>query len=123
MSEIVTEKVQVNTTGSAGSATGSANSKALHGFLLDVFLDYHADAPATTDVTLEYDDNNDDILVVSNNKTDGRYAPVKNNCDVAGAAISGVYANYPLNGPLTVSLAQCDELTPALTAWIRYLKP
>ena len=37
MSEIVTEKVEISTSGSAGSATGSEKTGPLHGFLLDVY--------------------------------------------------------------------------------------
>jgi len=124
MSEIRMETLTVTTTGSAGSATGSATSPMLVGFLLDVYLDFHASAPATTDTTIAYDEPDfGNVLVVTNSATDALYAPRKNTCDSAAAAISGNYALYPLNGGLTVSLAQCDALSGAVVAKIRYLTP
>ena len=44
MSEIATERISISTTGEAGSATGSATSIPITGFLLDVFIDYDAAA-------------------------------------------------------------------------------
>lgn len=120
---IVTETIAVTTTGADGAATGSTASGALYGFLLDVYLDYHASAPATTDVTLAYTSPaNGNILVVTNNATDGLYAPRKQACDAAGAAITGGYDCYPLNGTVTVSVAQANALTGAVTARVRYYK-
>lgn len=122
MSQIAQETVLVTTTGSAASATGSGTSAALTGFLLDIFLDYHASAPATTDVTIAYDEpDNGNITVYSNSATDVLLMPRKNAVDVAGAAISGVYDLYPLNGRVTVSVAGSDALTNCVTARIRYL--
>ena len=121
---IETETIAVTTTGADGSASGSqASAGSLYGFLLDVYLDYHASAPATTDVTLAYTSPaNGNILVVTNNATDGLYAPRKQTCDAAGAAITGNYDLFPLNGTLTLSVAQANALTGAVTARVRYLK-
>lgn len=122
MSQIAQETVTVTTTGSAANATGSGTSTALTGFLLDIFLDYHASAPATTDVTIAYDEpDNGNITVYSNSATDVLLMPRKNAVDVAGAAVSGVYDLYPLNGRVTVSVAGSDALTNCVTARIRYL--
>lgn len=122
MSQIAQETVIITTTGAAGSATGSATSSSLTGFLLDVYLDYHASAPATTDVTVAYGaPANGNLTVYSNSATDVLLMPRKNAVDVAGAAITGVYDLYPLNGTLTVSVAQSDALTGCVTARIRYL--
>ena len=96
----------------------------LDGFLLDVYLDFHASAPATTDTTIAYDEPDfGNVLVVTNSATDALYAPRKNTCDATGAAISGNYTMFPLNGGLTISLAQCDQLTAAVVAKVRYLTP
>ena len=115
--------VTVTTTGSPESATGSGTTDALSGFLLDIYLDYHASAPATTDVTVAYDEpDNGNVVVVSNSATDTLYAPRKQACDNAGAAITGVYDLFPLNGRLTVSVAGSDALTGAVVARVRYLK-
>ena len=123
LSEIATETLTVTTTGGAGSATGSAVSGALNGFLLDVYLDFHASAPATTDTTLAYTSPaNGNILVITNSATDALHAPRKQASDAAGAAVSGVYDLYPLNGTITLSVAQSDALTGAVTARVRYLR-
>jgi hypothetical protein len=100
----------------------NVSGEAVNGFLLDVFLDYHASAPATTDVTIAYDTNPGTIItVISNNKTDGIYVPRIQACDAAGAAIAGIYDRYVISGRLKVSVAQADALAPAVTAWFRVL--
>jgi hypothetical protein len=116
------ERVSVTTTGSAGSASGSATTAALEGLLLDIYLDYDASAPATTDVTIAYADRASNILVVSDNATDGLYAPRVKPVDNANAAITNAFDYFPLNGRLTVSVAQSNALAPCVTAYIRYLR-
>lgn len=120
MGEIVTAKVAVTTTGSAGSATGSGDSELLHGHLLDVYLDYNGSAPATTDVTIAYKTRGGNVLVVSNNNTDGMYHPRAKPVDSANAAITNAHDRFALNDKLTVSVAQADALTACVTAYIRY---
>ena len=119
---IRTETVTVTTTGSAGSATGTSTSNQMYGFLLDIYFDFHASAPATTDTTVAYGTPaNGNIIVLSNTATDVLHAPRKQASDATGAAISGVYDLFPLNGTVTISLAQSDALTGALIARIRYV--
>jgi hypothetical protein len=62
------------------------------------------------------------IVVKSNNATDIWLAPRKQTCDVA-AADTGLYDLVPLNGPLTVSVAQADAITDCLIATIRWIAP
>ena len=122
MSEICTVKVKVTTTGDDAAAVGSPQTEALHGFLLDVFLDYHASAPNTTDVTLAYTERGGNILAVANNATDGLYAPRQKPVDNANSAITNAHDRFPLNQPLTISVAGSDALTACVTAHIRYLR-
>jgi len=119
--EIVTEKVEVVTAGEAGAAIGSKKSRAMNGFLLDIKLDYHASAPATTDVTITDVDGNT-ILTVSDSKTDGLFAPRQKLVDNAKADITNSHDRFAVNGTLNFAIAQCDALNPALTATIRYLR-
>jgi hypothetical protein len=121
MSEISLERIAITTTGSSGSATGSGTSIPIHGFLLDIFIDYHASCPATADVTIS-EAVFGNVLVVSNNATDGWYAPRKATCDPSGAA-TGLYDLIPLSGPLTVSVAQADALTDCVAATLRWITP
>ena len=122
--QILSQQVSVTTTGSAGSASGSATSEAMHGFLLDVYLNYHASAPgATTDVVLAHvDPTMGNILTVSDNATDGRYVPRETVQTIAGATSDpDGYDRIALNGKVTVSVAQSDALTGAVVATIRWL--
>jgi len=122
-SEIATETVSVTTTGSAGTATGSAVSGELNGFLLDIYLDFHASAPATTDTTIAHTEPTmGNILVVSNSATDALITPRAKAVDSANAAITNSHDKVPLDGTVTISLAECDALTNALVARIRYLR-
>lgn len=118
--EIVNEVVRVTTIGSAGSAAGSAKSQALHGFLLDVHVNYHASAPVTSDLTVT-PEVGAAILTVSNSATDALYSPRAATCD-ASAAATGGESLIPLNGQLTVALAQSDALTDAAVVTIRYMR-
>jgi hypothetical protein len=112
----------IDTTGSAGSATGSGVTEAISGFLLDVHLDFHASAPATTDTTVKQTGAADNILVVTDSKTDARYAPRQPIVDAAASAITNGSDRYPINGTITVSLAGCNALTGAVVATIRTLE-
>ena len=121
MSEIAFQTLVINTTGGAGAATGSGVSIPIHGFLLDVFLDYNAAAPATTDVTIS-EETFGNIVVKSNNATDAWLAPRMPTVDAAGAA-TGLYDLVPLKGPVTISVAEADELSPCVTATLRWMSP
>lgn len=110
----------VTTTGVAGSATGSAATTELfEGFFLEAYLNYHATAPATTDLTIKQTGAVEDILVVANNATDGLYAPRRSIVTPAAAAITNGHGLIPIAGGLTVSLAQCDALTGAVVVTAR----
>lgn len=121
MSEIAVSRIAITTTGSAGTATGSGSTIPINGFLLDVFIDYHASCPATADVTIS-DAVFGTVLAVSNNATDGWYAPRKATCDPAAAA-TGLYDLIPLNGPLAISVAQADALTNCVVVHVRWMTP
>lgn len=119
--EINAEKISITTTGSDGSATGSGKTPAMLGFLLDVLLDFHASAPATTDVTITDRDGNT-ILAVTNSATDALIAPRQKLVDNANSAITNSFDRFPLNGQLSVAVAGCNALDPAVTVKVRYLR-
>ena len=122
--EIRIEKVAVTTTGSAGGATGSAESGPLHGFLLDIYLDYHASAPNTTDIVVSHiQPSLGNILTVTSANTDGRF-PVRDTAVlVASGAVTDPdgYDRIPLSGKLNFAVAEANALDPCVTATIRYL--
>ena len=121
MPEIAVCKVSITTAGSAGSAVGSGSTIPMNGYLLDVYLDYNAACPATADVTIS-DPVFGNIVVQSNNATDIWLAPRKDTVDAAAAA-TGLYDLIPLNGVLTIAVAQADALTDCLVASVRWLIP
>lgn len=123
MAAILSQTVRVTTTGSAGSATGSATSTAMHGFLLDAYLNYHASAPATTDVTIAHvDPTMGNVLVVTDANTDARFVPRETVQTTAGATSDpDGYDRIALNGKITVSVAGADALTDCVVATLRWL--
>lgn len=119
---IRTLTVAVTTTGSAGSATGSGVTEAVSGFLLDVHLDFDGDAPGTTDVTVKETGAADNLVLSTDSVTDVRLAPRQSLVTRAAAAITNSHDRIPVTGTITVSVAQCDALDPAVTATIRVLE-
>lgn len=107
---------RVTTTGSAGSASGSTTLKGVKGILARLAINWHASAPATSDLTITeaWDGGSKTIYSKSNAKDDVDFAPLYAAADNAGAAIAGQYATLTLvGGTITVSVAQCDALTDA----------
>ena len=118
---IVTERVAVTTVGEDASATGSTTSNAMQGYLLDIYLDFHADAPAeTTDVTVAFATRGGNVLAVTNSATDALIAPRQKPVDNANSAITNAHDRFALNDALTVTVAQSDALTDCVVAYIRY---
>jgi hypothetical protein len=112
--------ITVTTTGSAGAATGQKDTIKLDPCLLEaVKIDYHASAPGTTDLTLsEVDGLGRDLLVLSDNATDGIYYPRHTTHDDAGAD-AGSKTPYVIEGAIRVALAECDALTDAVQVWLQ----
>jgi len=109
---IITKSVAVTTAGSDAAAVGSGTLDGMTGLLLDVWLDYHATAPATTDVTIAYTTRGGSIAVISNNATDMMVVPRQN---------PSTESKYPIDQSLTVSVAGSNALTACVTAWFRIL--
>ena len=122
--EVCVERVSVTTTGSDAAATGSGSTGAMNGLLMDIYLNYHADAPSTTDVTVSFADTppSGNVLVVTDSKTDALYHPRAKPVDNANAAITNAHDRFALCGALTFSVAGADALTGCLVATVRYLR-
>lgn len=106
--------IRVTTTGSAGSATGSATLKGVTGILSRLAINWHASAAATSDLTITeaWDGGSKTIYSKSDSVTDVDTLPLYAAADNAGAAISDQYAMLTLlGGTITVSVAQGDALT------------
>lgn len=118
--QIDTHVLQIATAGDAGQAVGAGAFGALQGQLIDIALDYDAAAPATTDVTISQTPAAlGNILAKANSSTDGVFRPLVPACDTSGAAITGEYQPIYINGAVNVAVAGCDELSPAVTVYLR----
>jgi len=123
MTEYITSKSgSVTTVGGDGAATGTVVFNDVHGFLLDIFNNWHTSAPASSVATLTYTDPSlGTIIACPATATDTLYAPRVATKDSAGAA-TGLYDLYPLNGTLTMTVTLSNALTAALVCTIRYLQ-
>lgn len=123
MMDIVQYAIPVTTTGGAGVATGSATSEVIRGAILDIFLDFDGTAPATTDTTISYGGvGGGNIWARSDSAADALVAPRIKPVDNANAAIANAYDFFFVNGPITVTLAQCNALAPAVTVYVKVLR-
>ena len=123
---MLTETITVNTTGSAGSATGDASSPRIRGLFYKIKLDYNAAAPgATTDVVITTVDDSgttvDTILTITDSATDATYSPTTPTHDNTGTLTGDrILEDIPL-GTVKVSVAGCDALTAALVVTLHYI--
>jgi hypothetical protein len=113
------ERIQVTTTGSAGSATGSqTNSFLLRGYLQGVRFEYSG-VPATTVVTITEVEGLKRVLIVSPaTATAAPYNPqaLVNKPDGTSAAM---YWPFYLDGVhVTVSVATSDAAANGVTAFL-----
>lgn len=119
--ELTTYVTTVTTTGGSGSATGSATTVMMPGYLEDVYVDYGAGAPSTTDVTLAYAGRGGNILAVANYATDILITPRLKPVDNATASITNAYDRFPLWDKVAVTVA--DAATPSVTIYLRVFRP
>lgn len=110
----------VTTTGSAGSASGSATLFCGEGWIEWVDFDFHASAPgATTDTTVTVNEGRGDaVLVLTDTATDVRCYIREPAVSQTGAAITNSGEKIAINEPITVSMAQTNALDPALTFYV-----
>lgn len=100
------EQIAVTVAGANGSATGSTTTTyPLNGRVLAVYVDYTSQ-PATADVTVSAGSPSQPILTVTNANTDAWFYPRVQIGTTAGAAISAQYDAAPVDGYVTVSVAQ-----------------
>lgn len=111
----------ITTTGNAGVAAGSGTiiiEKT--GYLEWVYYDFHASAPATTDVTGAFAATppGGTLFTSTSSATDVLQFPRAAAVNTAGSAITNSHVPIALTGSVTVSVAQCDALTAAVTVYI-----
>lgn len=122
---MATYVLAVNTTGGAGVSAGNTQTAfEVRGWIDSIYYDFHASAPgATTDtVVSEVGGANQTIQTLTNTATDVIKYPVRQNHDNAGSAVAGSYDRFYVNGKLKVAVAQCNDLTPAVTVTITVIE-
>lgn len=111
---IRTELVSVTTTGSNGSAAGSATSHILTGRLIAVYIDY-TNQPSTTDVTIAtVNAPVRTLLTITDANTDAWFYPRVQVHGVTGTALTMdgtrlLTDTLPLNDYVGVTVAQGDS--------------
>lgn len=119
--ELAQAVVAVTTTGGAGVSAGTAKTPALQGYLEDIFVDWDGTAPATSDITISFvGPARGNVWALANSATDAFVVPRVKPVDNANAAITNAYERFALNGPLLVTVAQSNDLAPAVTVYVRY---
>lgn len=117
-------RIEVNTTGGAGAATGAGRAGVPGGIarLVGLQVDYHADAPAGTDVTItsEVDGDVKTLLTLTDRNADLPMTKITEALlDPVGVAVANTESpnlGFPIcQGNLVVDVAQADALTPAVT--------
>lgn len=118
---ILTHTLTITTTGGAGAATGSAvtTGDPIEGFLLDLYVNYHASAPGTTDIIVKQTDRTESLYAKANSVTDAYVCPRSGCVDTTATAITNSHTLIPINGTITASLAECDALTGACVVTVR----
>ena len=87
-----------------------------------VKVDFHASAPATTDVTIaEADGLGRTLLTLTNVNTDGTYYPRHPLHDTDGVEGSGI-TPFVVEGRITVAVAGCNALDPAVTVTLMVIE-
>jgi hypothetical protein len=127
MPMIRSEQISVTTTGSDGSATGNSDSKnTVTGKIQKIRFDYHASAPATTDVTVT-EKSWETICTETDSKTDVTRYPrraVEDNAEntVTYDGTNEIYEPYVVDGYINVAVAGSNALTNAVVVTVFYEK-
>lgn len=115
-------EISVDTTGSAGSATGNTSLSNMHGTLAEIIVTYHASAPDTTVVTITETEGsaNIPVLTVSAGNTTVKKVPLVQAVDSADSGISGGYVYHILSSStLKIAVSASDALTDAVVVYVK----
>ena len=113
-------RITLTTTGSAGSAVATETlTLGRPGFVRALAVDYHASAPATTDLVIKADSASGvTLFTAANTSTDIPAKPVgMPGMDEAGAAVAATdlgSGGFPFGTGLYFDVAQSDALTGAV---------
>ena len=122
MGKLRTHVVRVTTTGANGSASGTGETSGpIMGLLRGIAYDFHASAPATTDVTVRTKGGTPPsytLHATTNTVTDVMVVPAAKPVDNANAAITDAHAPFPLADYVEVVVAQANALTNAVVVYL-----
>ena len=116
-------KLTVTTTGTAGSATGSAETEEpIEGEVMRVDVDYNASCPGTDVLTLKSKTTGNavreqTIITESGSATDFTRFPTIQHQEPDGSTRTS-YGPFPVCGTLTAEMSSSDALSPAATIGI-----
>ncbi len=123
------DRIQITATaaGANGAATGSAYSPSTAGEILKVDIAYGDSPPATTDVTLqdENDPRSENIITLTDANSDltiypRRILETNDGTDLTYDGTRKVYGPYVVHGRLKLTIAQANAPdTATATIWIR----
>jgi hypothetical protein len=123
-------RLEVITTGSSGSATGSVSLHTGPAVIRFIAVDYHASAPgATTDLTVKsrgrVGEADETLLTLTNTATDVSLRPITMTAGVDEgnapiAATDGTAGGMPVREGILIEMAQTDALSPAAVVDIFY---
>lgn len=115
-------EISVDTTGSAGSATGETELALMHGTAAEVIATYNGSAPDTTVITITEVVGEDEVpfLTIPAGNTTVKRVPLVQAVDSNGDAISGAYVYHVLNSStLKVAVTASDELVDAVVVYVK----
>lgn len=120
--------VAVTTTGADGSGAGNADSDSFVGEIVGIYVNHHANAPATTDVTITDKRTGVTIWTLNNSATDVYVVPTKQAVDSTNTNILSSTANglhprpYVVDQGVNVSIAQGNSITNHAVVTVHYRK-
>lgn len=120
--------VAVTATGADGSAAGNADSDSFVGQIEGIAINHHANAPATTDITITDKRTGITLWTLNNSKTDVYVAPriqaVKSdNTNVLASDANGLHPiPYCVDQGVNVAVAQGNSITNHVVVTVYYRK-
>ena len=120
---MATTQALVTTTGGTGASAGTALTGGIRGFIMSIKITY-ASQHANTDVTIaESGGLGRTLLTLTNINTTRTDYPVVALTDNVGAAVSGQYRPYYIDGqPLLITVAQGNDGAPGVTVTVTYVE-
>lgn len=118
--------IAVTTTGAAGSGAGNADSETFKGEIVGVYINYDANAPATTDVVLKDKRTGTEILRINNANSDVYKTPRSKavdaaNADLLSATANGVHVTpYVVDQGVNVAVAEGNSITNHTVVTVLY---